>query len=100
VESGKWKVEADLQVRLFLVRSVRLQADRRDRIGHAEATREPCLSLRQRSVGLFSGHCVAAVGGALRQAFGAHTPASTWIGVWSLAVPDFLIEIEATAVLD
>ena len=27
-------------------------------------------------------------------------PASTWIGVSALAVPDFLIEIEATAVLD
>jgi enamine deaminase RidA (YjgF/YER057c/UK114 family) len=27
-------------------------------------------------------------------------PASTWIGVQCLAVPDFLIEIEATAVLD
>ena len=27
-------------------------------------------------------------------------PASTWIGVSALAVPEFLIEIEATAVLD
>ncbi len=43
---------------------------------------------------------LAAVGGAVRDAFGKHTPASTWIGVWSLAVPDFLIEIEAIAVLE
>jgi len=27
-------------------------------------------------------------------------PASTWIGITALAVPDFLIELEATAVLD
>jgi len=27
-------------------------------------------------------------------------PASTWIGVSALAVPDFLIEIEATVVVD
>jgi enamine deaminase RidA (YjgF/YER057c/UK114 family) len=27
-------------------------------------------------------------------------PASTWIGVSALAAPEFLIEIEATAVLD
>ena len=29
-----------------------------------------------------------------------NSPASTWIGVSALAVPEFLIEIEATAVLD
>ena len=39
------------------------------------------------------------VGGALREFFPEDTrPASTWIGVSALAVPDFLIEIEATAV--
>ena len=37
-----------------------------------------------------------ALGGALRAAFTTNPPTSTWIGV-SLAVPDFLIEIEATA---
>jgi enamine deaminase RidA (YjgF/YER057c/UK114 family) len=31
--------------------------------------------------------------------FGESPPASTWVGVQSLAVPDFLIEIEATAVV-
>jgi len=31
---------------------------------------------------------------------GASLPASTWVGVQSLAVPEFLIEIEATAVVD
>ena len=39
------------------------------------------------------------VGRALREFFPEDTrPASTWIGVSALAVPDFLIEIEATAV--
>ena len=42
-----------------------------------------------------------AVGNALREFFSpANPPASTWIGVSVLAVPEFLIEIEATAVLD
>lgn len=42
-----------------------------------------------------------AVGRALRECFaGSATPASTWIGVASLAVPQFLIEVEATAVLE
>ena len=40
------------------------------------------------------------VGNALRETFETNPPASTWIGVSALAVPDFLIEIEATAVLD
>ena len=42
-----------------------------------------------------------AVGTALREFFSPQNPpASTWIGVPALAVPEFLIEIEATAVLD
>ncbi len=42
-----------------------------------------------------------AVGTALREFFSQENPpASTWIGVSALAVPEFLIEIEATAVLD
>ena len=42
-----------------------------------------------------------AVGTALREFFASkNPPASTWIGVSALAVPEFLIEIEATAVLD
>jgi len=42
-----------------------------------------------------------AVGGALREFFPKEErPASTWIGVSALAVPDVLIEIEATAVLE
>jgi enamine deaminase RidA (YjgF/YER057c/UK114 family) len=41
------------------------------------------------------------VGTALREFFSSEKPpASTWIGVSALAVPEFLIEIEATAVLD
>jgi enamine deaminase RidA (YjgF/YER057c/UK114 family) len=31
---------------------------------------------------------------------GDHPPAATWVGVQSLARPEFLIEIEGTAVLD
>ena len=43
----------------------------------------------------------AAVGTVLREFFPQENPpASTWIGVSALAVPEFLIEIEATAVLD
>src|SRR6266567_3354974 len=42
-----------------------------------------------------------AVGTALREFFSSENPpASTWIGVSALAVPEFLTEIEATAVLD
>lgn len=42
-----------------------------------------------------------AVGNALREFFHEERrPASTWIGVAALAVPDFLIEIEATAALE
>jgi 2-iminobutanoate/2-iminopropanoate deaminase len=42
-----------------------------------------------------------AVGTALREFFSPENPpASTWIGVSALAVPELLIEIEATAVLD
>jgi 2-iminobutanoate/2-iminopropanoate deaminase len=42
-----------------------------------------------------------AVGTALREFFSPENPpASTWIGVSALAVPEFLIEIEATAALD
>ena|SRR5215211_1006357 len=42
-----------------------------------------------------------AVGTALKEFFSAENPpSSTWIGVSALAVPEFLIEIEATAVLD
>jgi enamine deaminase RidA (YjgF/YER057c/UK114 family) len=43
----------------------------------------------------------ARVAEALREFFHAeHPPASTWIGVSSLAVKDFLIEIEAIAVVE
>ena len=42
-----------------------------------------------------------AIAGALREFFPEEKrPASTWIGVSALAVPDFLIEIEATGVLE
>jgi enamine deaminase RidA (YjgF/YER057c/UK114 family) len=42
-----------------------------------------------------------AVGTVLREFFSSENPpASTWIGVSALAAPEFLIEIEATAVLD
>ncbi len=42
-----------------------------------------------------------AISAALRDFFPAQSrPCSTWVGVSSLASPDFLIEIEATAVLE
>jgi len=42
-----------------------------------------------------------AISVALREFFSStNPPASTWIGVSAFAVPEFLIEIEATAVLD
>jgi 2-iminobutanoate/2-iminopropanoate deaminase len=43
---------------------------------------------------------LAEIGRALREFFPTNPPASTWIGISSLANPDFLVEIEATAVLD
>ena len=49
----------------------------------------------------YQAECGTAVGIALREFFSPENPpASTWIGVPALAVPEFLIEIEATAVLD
>jgi 2-iminobutanoate/2-iminopropanoate deaminase len=43
---------------------------------------------------------IGAIGHALRETFPSNPPASTWISVSGLAVSDFLIEIEATAVLE
>ena len=41
------------------------------------------------------------VGAAIAEFFGDVTPpANTWLGVQSLALPEFLVEIEATAVID
>jgi len=49
----------------------------------------------------YQAECGTAVGTALREVFSSQNPpASTWIGVSALADPEFLIEIEATAVLD
>lgn len=49
----------------------------------------------------YQAESAGAVGSVLREFFsGASPPASTWIGVSALAVPEFLIEIEAAAVLD
>jgi enamine deaminase RidA (YjgF/YER057c/UK114 family) len=49
----------------------------------------------------YQAKCGTAVGTALREVFSSgNPPASTWIGVSALADPEFLIEIEATAVLD
>ncbi len=45
--------------------------------------------------------CIEPVGEALAEFYGDVMPAAnTWIGVQALALPDFLIEIEATAQLD
>jgi enamine deaminase RidA (YjgF/YER057c/UK114 family) len=49
----------------------------------------------------YQSESAGAVGSALKEFFPAESPpASTWIGVSALAVPEFLVEIEATAVLD
>jgi 2-iminobutanoate/2-iminopropanoate deaminase len=49
----------------------------------------------------YQAECGTAVGIALREFFSAEKPpTNTWIGVSALADPEFLIEIEATAVLD
>src|ERR1700751_413151 len=48
----------------------------------------------------YQAECGTAVGIALREFFSGNPPTSTLIGVSALAVPEFLIEIEATAVLD
>ena len=49
----------------------------------------------------YQAECGTAVGTILRETFSSQNPpASTWIGVSALAVPEFLIEIEATAVLE
>lgn len=41
-----------------------------------------------------------AISNALREFFPERPPASTWLGISALAVADFLIEIEATAVIE
>ena len=48
----------------------------------------------------YQAECGTAVGIVLREFFSENPPASTWIGVSALADPEFLVEIEATAVLD
>jgi len=48
----------------------------------------------------YQAESATAVSTALREFFSQNPPTSTWIGVSALAVPEFLIEIEATAVLD
>jgi enamine deaminase RidA (YjgF/YER057c/UK114 family) len=66
----------------------------------AGGTMDDVVSLRIYVVG-YRSEMAGAIGGALREAFpGSSKPASTWIGVTSLADPAFLVEVEATAVLD
>jgi enamine deaminase RidA (YjgF/YER057c/UK114 family) len=49
----------------------------------------------------YEAECGTAVGVVLREFFSSgNPPTSTWLGVSALAVPEFLIEIEATALLD
>ena len=58
------------------------------------------VSLRIYIVG-YQPEMAKAVASALRASFSGRTqPATTWIGVASLADPGFLIEVEATAVLE
>ena len=64
----------------------------------AGGTLSDVVALRIYSVRL--AESVKEIGSALRDAFPNNPPASTWIGVTALAAPEFLIEIEATAVLE
>ena len=49
----------------------------------------------------YSPTCADTISTALRECFSREgSPAATWLGVQSLATPDFLVEIEATSVLD
>ena len=69
-------------------------------MGAADGTLKDIVSLRIYVVD-YQAECGTAVGIALREFFSPENPpASTWIGVQALADPEFLIEIEATAVLD
>jgi enamine deaminase RidA (YjgF/YER057c/UK114 family) len=66
----------------------------------AGGTLEDVVSLRIYVVD-YQAESGTAVGTALREFFALQNPpVSTWIGVSALADPEFLIEIEATAVLD
>jgi 2-iminobutanoate/2-iminopropanoate deaminase len=72
----------------------------RKAIGAAGGTLKEIVALRIYIVS-YQPESATAVGTALREFFSPENPpASTWIGVSALAVPEFLIEIEATAVLD
>jgi 2-iminobutanoate/2-iminopropanoate deaminase len=69
-------------------------------IGATGGTLKDVVALRIYIVN-YQAQSATAVGTALREFFSPkNLPASTWIGVSALAVPEFLIEIEATAVLD
>src|SRR4030095_115384 len=70
----------------------------RTAIEAAGGTSEDIVALRIYVVN-YQAESGTAVGTALRELFSPENPpASTWIGVSALAVPEFLIEIEATAV--
>src|SRR5438477_3360282 len=69
-------------------------------MGAAGGTLKDVVALRIYGVD-YQAESGTAVGTVLREFFSPENPpASTWIGVSALAVPEFLIEIEATAVLD
>jgi enamine deaminase RidA (YjgF/YER057c/UK114 family) len=69
-------------------------------MGAAGGTLKDIVALRIYVVD-YQAECGTAVGTALREVFSSENPpASTWTGVSALADPEFLIEIEATAVLD
>ena len=66
----------------------------------ADGTLKDIVALRIYAVD-YQAESGTAVGTALREFFSSENPpASTWIGVSALVDPEFLIEIEATAVLD
>jgi len=69
-------------------------------LAHAGASPADIVRIRTYVVN-YSPDALPAIGGAIGGFFGDITPpANTLIGVQSLAMPEFLIEIEATAVID
>jgi enamine deaminase RidA (YjgF/YER057c/UK114 family) len=65
-----------------------------------DGTLEDVVALRIYIVN-YQAESAGAVSSALKEFFSTEKPpASTWIGISALADPEFLIEIEATAVLD
>lgn len=96
-----WDAQKDVGDRGDLaVQTRRAFENLRTALHAAGATLADVVSLRIYLVGEHI-HRGAPVSAALREFFQPHNlPTSTWIGVAALANPDFLIEVEAVAVIE